>query len=160
MALLKCYVSMSTPVTLGNSGGWKSLLFLTVPAHIRAIIDSWGVHPKGTTNTDPAIQCRLIKASGVGTGGTTLNVGKRNSAFAEVPATAGFVSKCLAFTGEPTPTGEQLDYKNVHPQGGADWPTFERGAIQVGGGETILIQYNNDSGGASIPCAAELAFEY
>ena len=160
MALLKCSVSMASVVTLGNSGGWKTLLFLTVPAHIRAIIDSFGVFPMGVTNTNPAIQCRLIKASGVGTGGTSITVAKTSSEFAEVPATAGFVCKSATFTGEPTPTGIQLSYKNVHPQGGADWPTFERGAIQVGGGETILLQYNNDGGGASITCGAEIDFEY
>lgn len=158
MAGLKCYVS-AAPVTLGNSGGWKTLIFLTVPANLRAIIDSWGVEPKGTTNSDPAVQFRLIKASGVGTGGTSLTVSKR-SPFTETPATAGFVAKQATFTGEPTPTGDALDYKNCHPQGGIDWPTYERGAIQVGGGETILLQYNNDSGGASIPCGGEIAFEY
>lgn len=158
MAGLKSYVS-AAPVTLGNSGGWKTILYLTVPANIRAFIDSWGVTPKGTVNSDPAIQFRLVKASGVGTGGTSLNVAKRLP-FSENPATAGFVAAQATFTGEPTPTGDALDLKNCHPQGALDWPTFERGAIQVGGGETLLLQYNNDSGGAGIPCGAEISFEY
>jgi hypothetical protein len=159
MAGLKCYVSMP-PVTLGASGGWKSLMFLAVPSNLRAIIDSWGVTPKGTVNSDPAVQFRLVKASSVGTGGTALTIAKRNSAFAENPATAGFVAKSASWTAEPTSTGEALDLKNCHPQGGMDFPTFERGAIQIGGGETVLLQYNNDSGGASIDCGAEVAFEY
>jgi hypothetical protein len=154
MAHRKVYAPLDTAVTLGNSGGWKSLIAFQAPANIAQIIDSWGVYPQGQVNSDKGIAIRLILGSTMGTGAAGTLV--KRGGYAETPQGTLTIAP---FSVEPTPSGKALDGKTAHPQGAGDWPTIERGAIILPGSAIILVQYQNDSGGAGIPAFADLAFE-
>jgi hypothetical protein len=142
-------------LTLGTTSSWKTLLQVLAPSNQRVFINSWGVYSKGTVNTDKPIRIRLIRQSTAGTPGSTLTPGKKNTAFTETVQTAGYSG---TFSAEPTVSGEPLDEKMVHPQAGVENVSFERGEIQLAGGERAAIQYLNDAG-AAVDVVADMSIE-
>lgn len=160
MAGLKFSCTLPAPITAGTSGGWKTLLMYVVPNDARVLLDSWGVYPMGTVNSDQPIRCRLIRTSNQGTGGNTGTPAKLNTAFPEaVSGTFKYAGSPAPWTVEPTDSGSALQLRSAHPQGGSDWPALERGAISFGENEIVCVQYWNDGGGASVPLGADLCLE-
>lgn len=146
----------TAPITIVTTSGWKTLLQILAPTNQRVFVNSWAVCCKGTVNTDKPIRIRLVRQSTAGTPGSTLTAGKRNTAFAETPQTAGYSG---TFSAEPTVSGEAVDgEKTVHPQAGVENVSFERGEIQLAGGERMAVQYENN-GGAAVDVVAEVAIE-
>jgi hypothetical protein len=154
MAGLKAHFS-SAILTAEYSAGWKTLLQVVAPTNQRVFVTSWGVYCKGTVNSDPAIRLRLIKQSDAGTGGTSVTASKKIPASETVQTAA----KCGTFSVEPTVSGEPVDEKMVHPQAGIEVPSFERDEVVLAGGDRIAIQYNNESGGTSVPLVADMSIE-
>jgi hypothetical protein len=149
--------SLTAEITLGNSGGWKTLLLFQEAANSRSKAVTWGVYPMGTVNTDQHIRTRIIKASDVGTGGTAA-AKKTLNAIAETPRgtfTQG------TFGTEPNVAGAvALNDKSAHPQGGGiEWPSTEQYECQIGSSEILCVQYWNDGGAANIKAKADLLLE-
>lgn len=156
MAGLFCK-ARSDEITLVTSSGWNTALQIAAPSNHRVRILSWGISCRGTTNSDKPIKARLVRQSDAGTGGVSATAGKQNTGFSETPQST-LLSGPWATT-EPTSTGEALDEKTVHPQAGIEIPTYERGQIELAGGERVAIQYDNESGGSSIGAIFDINFE-
>lgn len=157
MAKLLCYASVEGVFTaLATTAGWKTLLQVLAPTDQRIEINSYGLYPKGTVNSDPAVKLRLVKQSDAGAGGTAVTVGKRTPGASETPRTSVLRGP---FTTEPTVTGVAVDLKNVHPQQGFEEPELVPGQWIIAGGERVALQYMNDAGGAAIPADTDIAWE-
>lgn len=149
----------SDEVTLATTAGFKTLIVVEAAAHQRVNVLSWGVYCRGQNNADKPVKTRLIRCSTAGTGGETLTPSKLNTAFPEtVQTTAKGECSGTPFSVQPTASGEQIDQKPVHPQTGIDVVSPEREIMQVGGGEKIALQYDNE-GGAGVPAWADIVFE-
>lgn len=154
MARIKTYATTGE-ITLGVSGGWKTLLLYQEAAGARAAVDRWGVYPMGTVNSDPHVRTRLIRAADVGTGGSAVTGAVTNGASESVRGTF----KQGTFTVEPDVSGKfPLDLKPAHPQGGVEYPAVEPGQWEVPASGIILVQYWNDSG-AAVKVTADLGLE-
>lgn len=146
----------SQDLTLATSAGWKTLLMYTEAAGGRSRLRSWGVYPRGTVNSDKPIQMRLIKASAAGTGGTAVTPQVTNGVAEAARGT--FKDATGTFSVEPTPTGQSLDQKSAHPQGGIEYPSVDPNERMIGQNEIWLVQYQNNAG-AAIVVTADLAME-
>ena len=157
MAKLLCYKAVEGVFTaLETTAGWKTLLQLLAPTDQRINVNSYGLYPKGTVNSDPAIKLRLVKQSDAGVGGTVVTAQKRPPGAAETPRTTILRGP---FTTDPTISGDSLDLKNVHPQQGFEEPELVPGQWIIAGGERVALQYMNDAGGAAIPADPDIAWE-
>lgn len=156
MAGLFCYAK-SAEITLANSAGWKTALQIQAPANQRVNVLSWGVYCRGTTNSAKPLKARLIRQSDAGSGGQSVTLQKRNTAFTETIQTA--VLGGAWATTEPTVSGGALDEKSVHPQAGVELPAYDRRQFQLAGGERLAIQTDNEGGEASLPIHADIGFE-
>lgn len=154
MAGLICYQA-SDEVAVLNSGGWKTLCHIAAPANQRVNILRWGIYCKGTVNTDKPIRGRLIRCSDNGTTPTSKTVQKRNGIFPETPQTAFY----HAYATGPTVINDALDHKLAHPQTGFEQVGIRDPEFQLAGGEKGAVQYNNDTGTASIPIYADITWE-
>ena len=156
MAGVKIYIAMTTELTLLTTSGFKTLLMYEAASNVRALIESWGVYPRGKVNSDEPVRFRLVKCSDNGTGGTAITTSAVTINDVAETKTGTFTQG--TFSVEPT-VSEVWDQKSVHPQAGIEWPSITPGMRQVGGGDIIAILYENDGGGAAIPCTAELLLE-
>jgi len=153
---LKCYAQCEiSGLDNGVSAGWLTAIRLTAPANVRPEIDSYGCDPQGTVNSDPPIKLRLIKASAAGSGGSAITVTKRSPGGSETPQIS---AQAGTFSAEPTTTGQPLDVKSTHPQQGFEEPAIHPGQWEILGGEVLLLQYNNEGGGAGIDAKFDIAW--
>jgi len=154
MARIKVYATTGE-ITLGTSGGWKTLLMYQEAAGNRSAIDRWGVYPMGSVNSDPHVRTRLIRAADAGTDGTAVTATVINGASESVRGTF----KQGTFTVEPDVSGKvPLDLKPAHPQGGVEYTAVDPGQWEVPASGVVCIQYWNDSG-AAVKVTADIGLE-
>jgi hypothetical protein len=149
----------SDPFTLVEvDTSWRTLGLLKAPANHRFNMLLWGIHGRGTVNSDKPVRFRLIRVSTDGTGGTdkSSEIGKKNTAFPEAPTGVILVGP---FSVEPTVSGNQLRGMLVHAQQPSDMPSLERCEYQLGGSERLALQWQNDTGTANLIFEFELHWE-
>jgi len=149
----------SDPFTLVEvDTSWRTLGILKAAVNHRYNLSLWGVHGRGTVNSDKPVRFRLIRTSDDGVGGTnkSTEIGKKNTAFPEAATGVIFVGP---FSTEPAIFGNQLRGMLVHPQQPADLPSLERAEYQIGGGERLALQWNNEGGTANLIFEFEFHWE-
>ncbi len=118
----------------------ETLLQLVAAANHRVKLIGWGVSFKGVTVTDEPIKVTLKRQTTAGTSsaGTVVKV---DDSIAETLQTTSLIT----FTAEPT-AGDELEVKNVHPQGWYEKFYPEGREVIVGGGDRIGIEVVTPTG--------------
>lgn len=120
-------------VTLAASAT-ETVLQLVAATNHRVKIIGWGVSFKGTKTQDEPIKVVLKRQTTAGTSsaGTVVKV---DDSLAETMQSTSRIT----FTAEPT-AGDELEAKNVHPQGWYEKFYPEGKEVIVGGGDRIGIE--------------------
>jgi hypothetical protein len=126
-------------VTLAG-GATETLLQLVAATNHRVKLIGWGVSFKGVVVTDEPIKVTLKRQTTVGTSsaGTVVKV---DDSIAETLQTTSRIS----FTAEPT-AGDELEVKNVHPQGWYEKFYPEGREVIIGGGDRLGIEVVTPTG--------------
>lgn len=152
----------SPEVTLETAAGWNTLFLIQAPAvadGIRFRVAKWGGLIRGQTNSQLHVLFRVIRCSDTGTGGTTEAASAIAKLNTVVPESFKGTIIRGTFSAQPTTSGAPLREFPFHPQAPQEFPVLERGELEIGGGEILAIQYNNDAGNTSVKASGEITVE-